>query len=116
MTEVALQVESNEKAPSITRSHLATIRATLGPRYDDIAIVVSELVANSVRHSTSRGIDVSIVANDTTVRIEVTDDGPGFARDDPRGDGMGLAVVEKVVDQWGMNDSNRFTVWAEITK
>jgi anti-sigma regulatory factor (Ser/Thr protein kinase) len=116
MREVALQVESNEKAPGITRSHLAAIRDTLEPRYDDIALVVSELVTNSVRHSVTRGIDVTVRANPTLVRIEVTDDGPGFSRDDPRGDGMGLAVVEKLADQWGMTDSRRFTVWAELAK
>jgi hypothetical protein len=86
MTEVALHVEPNEKAPGIARSHLASIRDTLEPRYDDIAIVVSELVTNSVRHSSTRGIDVTVKANDSMIRVEVTDDGPGFGRDDARGD------------------------------
>lgn len=116
MREVALHVESNEKAPGVTRSHLAAIRDTLEPRYDDVAIVVSELVGNSVRHSLSDRIDVRIRTIDTLVRIEVTDNGPGFARDDPKGDGMGLAIVDKLVDQWGLTDSEGFTVWAELTK
>jgi two-component sensor histidine kinase len=116
MDEVTLQVESNVNAPSLSRSHLETMKSTLQPRYDDVVLVVSELVSNSVRHGASRGIDVKVVAKSGRIRVEVSDDGPGFAADDPRGDGLGLVIVEKLADRWGMKDGRqKFTVWAELS-
>lgn len=116
MNEVTLQVEAGVDAPGRSRSHLEPMKATLQPRYDDVMLVVSELVSNSVRHGSSGGIDVKVTAKRGRIRVEVTDDGPGFAADDPRGDGLGLAIVEKLSDRWGMKDgSQKFTVWAELS-
>lgn len=116
MDEVTLQVESSVNAPGESRSRLESMRATLEPRYEDVMLVVSELVSNSVRHGASDGIDVKVTARAGRIRIEVSDHGPGFAADDPRGDGLGLSIVEKLADRWGMQDGRqRFTVWAELS-
>lgn len=114
MREVALHIESNVNAPRVSRSHLAPLRPSLGPRYDDVVLVVSELVTNSVRHSQSAGIDVTIRSVDGRIRVEVTDDGPGFTPDSPRGEGLGLRLVEKLSDRWGLTSADQFTVWAEL--
>lgn len=114
MTEVTLQVESNELAPSVSRSSLSEIRPALGHRYDDVLLLVSELVTNSVRHSGTSNVDVSVQAEDGVIRVEVSDDGPGFDPRRPRGDGMGLMLVEKLSESWGLQDGDRFTVWAEL--
>lgn len=116
MKEVTLQLESSVRAPSVSRSHLATMRETLEPRYDDVLLLVSELVANSVRHSMSRGIDVRVRTHDGRIRVEVSDDGPGFTSGSPRGDGLGLTIVEKISDTWGHSSGERFTVWAELSR
>ncbi len=116
MSEVTLRVESNERAPSASRSHLDSLRLELEPRFDDVVLLVSELVTNSVRHSESSDIAISVIANNGKVRVEVTDDGPGFNTGDPRGDGMGLEIVEKLADRWGLKNENGFTVWAEMTQ
>ena len=116
MDEVTLQVESNVNAPSLSRSRLEPMKALLEPRYDDVVLVVSELVSNSVRHGASEGIDVKVTARSGRIRVEVTDQGPGFSVDDPRGEGLGLTIVEKLADRWGMkNGRRRFTVWAELS-
>lgn len=116
MGEVTLQVESNVDAPGFSRSHLAPLKAELEPRFDDVILVVSELVSNSVRHGGSNDINVRVTARAGRIRVEVTDDGPGFEADDPRGDGLGLNIVEKVSDSWGMqNGRQKFTVWAEFS-
>lgn len=116
MDEVTLQVESSVNAPSVSRARLSDMRPQLEPRYDDVILVVSELVSNSVRHGSSNGIDVTVTNRGGFIRVEVTDDGPGFSIDAPRGDGLGLSIVEKVADRWGMKDGNsRFTVWAELS-
>lgn len=116
MDEVTVQVDSSVSAPGLSRSRLAPMRGTLGGRYEDVILVVSELVSNSVRHGRrTTDIDVKVTADDGRIRIEVTDDGPGFSADSPRGDGMGLAIVEKLSEQWGMQGADhRFTVWAEL--
>lgn len=116
MDEVTLQVESNLDAPSLSRSQLLRLKASLEPRYEDVVLVVSELVANSVRHGSSSNIDVRVAAQTDRIRVEVTDNGPGFSVDDPRGEGLGLLIVDKLADRWGMKDGRRkFTVWAELS-
>jgi len=113
---MTLQVESNVNAPRVSRSRLASMKPSLGPRYDDVLLLVSELVTNSVRHSESNGIDVRVTTADGRIRVEVSDEGPGFTPDSPRGDGMGLKIVEKLSERWGLTSSDRFTVWAELSR
>lgn len=116
MVVMTLQVESNTEAPSLSRSQLASVRSKLEPRYEDVVLVVSELVTNSVRHGSSTGIDVKVTTQDGRIRVEVADDGPGFSANAPRGEGLGLSIVEKLADRWGLReDRSRFTVWAELS-
>lgn len=116
MDEMILQVESNVRAPGLSRSRLADMRSRLEPRFDDVVLVVSELVSNSVRHGSSNGIDVKVTAGGGTIRVEVADDGPGFAADVARGEGLGLTIVDKLADRWGLDESrSKFTVWAELS-
>lgn len=116
MNEVTLHVESSIDAPRQSRSGLAPMKAKLASRFDDVLLVVSELVSNSVRHGASDGIDVKVIARAGRVRVEVTDEGAGFDESQPRGDGLGLTVVERVADTWGIQDTRqRFTVWAELS-
>lgn len=116
MREVSLRIESDVKAPSKSRSRLAAMRPKLEPRYEDVLLVVSELISNSVRHSDSTQIDLTVTTQDGQIRIEVSDDGPGFTHDTPRGEGMGLTIVEKLAERWGLVSDDRFTVWAELLK
>jgi two-component sensor histidine kinase len=116
MNEVTVKVDASVHAPRLSRSRLAPMRPTLGDRYDDVVLVVSELVSNSVRHGSSGDIDVKVTNRNGRVRVEVTDDGPGFDANAPRGEGLGLTIVERLVDRWGMQDGGqRFTVWAELS-
>jgi len=91
------------------------MKSELGTRFDDVLLVVSELVSNSVRHSQSHDIDVRVEALDGHIRVEVSDEGPGFARDQPRGEGLGLGIVESLAERWGMVAGEQFTVWAELS-
>lgn len=115
MREVTLQVESNVNAPAISRSGIASMRSSLEPRYEDVLLLVSELVTNSVRHTDSEDIDIRVETYDGRIRVEVSDDGPGFDTTDPRGDGLGLTIVDRIADTWGLAAGRRFTVWAELS-
>lgn len=92
------------------------MRSSLEPRYEDVLLLVSELVSNSVRHSDTGDIGVRVETEDGRIRVEVSDDGPGFAPGSPRGDGLGLVIVDKLADVWGLSRGERFTVWAELTR
>lgn len=114
MTEMNLTLESNEQAPRISRQKLSEMRSELEPRYDDLALVVSELVSNSVLHSNDGLVSVSLSKTNDRVRIEVKDPGPGFDIDHPRGDGIGLEIVSRVAETWGVDNEGECTVWAEV--
>lgn len=114
MTEVNLTLETNEQAPRISRQKLSELRSELEPRFDDLALVVSELVSNSVRHSGDGLVSVSIKKTANLVRLEVRDPGPGFDPDHNDSDGMGLRIVSRVADAWGIDNDGACTVWVEI--
>lgn len=116
MTEMNLTLESNRQAPHISRQKLSEIRSEIEPRFDDLALVVSELVSNSVRHSGHKTVSVSVSIRKTAnlVRLEVRDLGPGFDPDRNESDGMGLRIVSRVADAWGIDNDGACTVWVEI--
>lgn len=64
-----LDVE-NEIAPVV---HLLPI----GTRYEIYAIV-NEAVANAAKHASAKRVGVNVDVDDTTVRIDIADDGKGF--------------------------------------
>jgi anti-sigma regulatory factor (Ser/Thr protein kinase) len=91
---------------------------------EDLALLVSELVTNAVRHaglSSGDPIDVKLVNGGRTVRLAVHDGGGGFtfspARDDgpPAAGGRGLAIVDALSANWGVDrDGAGCTVWCEL--
>jgi anti-sigma regulatory factor (Ser/Thr protein kinase) len=114
MREVTLKLKPSKDAPRISRSQLAEMREALGRRYDDAALIISELVTNSVRHAGDTSISVTVQARADRVRLEVRDGGPCFDLSQPRGEGLGLTFVEKIADRWGIENSGPCTVWAEL--
>lgn len=73
------------------------------PRPDDVVLVVSELVTNSVR-ADAAGIDVELVVHEDCVQLQVADDAPGWpnvhhaAVEDVSG--RGLEIVATLADEW----------------
>jgi anti-sigma regulatory factor (Ser/Thr protein kinase) len=84
-------------------------------------LLVTELVANCVRHAEMDPLDGQIVlfgrmAPDH-VRIEVADTGTGFDPDDPATPGLGLRLLDKLATSWGTARSDAgFRVWFEIDR
>jgi anti-sigma regulatory factor (Ser/Thr protein kinase) len=85
-----------------------------------LLLVVSELVNNSVQHGRAKPIQLRISADkDAVVRGEILDDGCGAVaiRDpstNPLDGGLGLRLVDALVDRWGVRDGST-NVWFEMT-
>lgn len=85
---------------------------------DDVQLVVSELVTNSL-HAGSSSLDVTIAVDDTYVRVGLADDAPGeptprrAAPDDAHG--RGLAIVAALAADWGVRRRGAGKeVWATV--
>lgn len=90
---------------------------------DDVALVLSELVTNSVRHATplpSGELEVAWDVGEDMVELRVTDGGAdGCPIPSPAGpdalSGRGLAIVTKLAVAWGVEQAaDCTTVWALV--
>ena len=126
MSEPALELrfDGGERAPRLARH---AVRERLEGTLDeetayDIHVVVSELVANAVRHGGAHGPDavtLKLMVAPDRVRVEVGDPGPGFEppeRPEPRssGGGRGLVLLERMTDRWGVSRGGASRVWFEV--
>ncbi len=99
--------------------------ACLGPTVlEDVRLLVSELVANSVEHSPQReGTPIGLTVSVSTrrVRVEVDDGGHGFTPTQSRPpldapSGRGLFVVDQLAACWGVSGTGGTRVWCEIER
>ena len=105
----------------------AFVEGLLGPGHpcgDVAALLVGELIANSIRHSGSGApgetVTVAVKTADDVIRVEVTDlSGPGVPQPRPSGseteDGRGLHLVARLAARWGWRRRGGRTVtWFEL--
>lgn len=98
----------------------------MGWRAGDAALVVSELVTNSVVHSDAAEdspIELGVEFNNRELRVEVCDGGSARAQQSVRvapsstGDGgMGLMIVGVLADAWGVGGDGQTCVWASFER
>ena len=125
--------ESFETQPQSAGSARALLDASVSlfadvleeDRLDDLRLLLSELVTNSVRHSggdKSDPVRVRVSVNKKTVHVEVTDIGNGFRLPDGpispgHGEGgWGLFLVDQLADQWGVETDGTTKVWFELDR
>lgn len=92
------------------------------PARSDLALVVTELGANAVRHTASGDggkFSVTLIWSESVIRVAVADsgapDGPRFVADPEGEDGRGLLVVQGLSSRMGVRGNRRGRlVWAEI--
>jgi anti-sigma regulatory factor (Ser/Thr protein kinase) len=128
MHPIHLDLTRDSDAPAAARHELEAFRDELDPLlYEDLALLTTELVANSVRHAGPRAgdrvvLDLSLTAG--LVRLEVRDGGPGFVFE-PRKPGdtspyhWGLHMVERIADRWAVvpaNGNGSTCVWFELDR
>jgi anti-sigma regulatory factor (Ser/Thr protein kinase) len=119
-----LEIAATTEAPTRSRRWLDGIPElrALGQVAFDVRLLVTELVANSVRHA---GLDENDVItlmlelSDTRVRVEVRDPGRGFAfpvrpQKLTAEGGRGLQIVAAIARRWGVERSEPIAVWFEI--
>jgi anti-sigma regulatory factor (Ser/Thr protein kinase) len=105
----------------IARRRLVAMEQVLAPEtMAKLRLLVTELVANSVRHASGTPIDLTVTYDDDCVHTEVTDGGHGFVppRPDPspmKTHGWGLFLVRKIAADWGAEPATG-TVWFEIER
>jgi anti-sigma regulatory factor (Ser/Thr protein kinase) len=120
-SSTATLLPSTAQTPSVARTFTreTLTRWRLMASYDDVALVVSELVTNAVMHAGGT-ITVELHRLDHSVRVVVADDSvalpierPGAADDEA---GRGMQLVAAVARDWGAvtwADGGK-VVWAEM--
>jgi transcriptional regulator with XRE-family HTH domain/anti-sigma regulatory factor (Ser/Thr protein kinase) len=112
------RLPTTPSAPRIARAALAATAVGIPTEvYDDAALLLSEIVTNSVMHAGSSWIDVAIDVGLERLRIEVADASPAPLRPRTPDDegGWGLALVAALAPRWGVErrDDGK-TVWIEF--
>jgi anti-sigma regulatory factor (Ser/Thr protein kinase) len=122
---LALVLPGGVEAPIEARGAVRLLRRVIGGELLPLTeLLVSELVTNSVRHGGAGPDDpvrLEVVVSDHTVRVAVSDLGPGF-RPTPQpkttADGIGgwgLIMVDRSATRWGTREGGR-CVWFELER
>jgi anti-sigma regulatory factor (Ser/Thr protein kinase) len=125
LARLHLHLRAGPQAAGEGRHALDRLDGTLDPdQLSELRLLVTELLTNSVRHGATDGewitLDVEIDGN--TVRVVVTDRGPGFVpadRPEPHPDrpgGWGLCLVDSLADRWGVDTADATSVWFELDR
>jgi anti-sigma regulatory factor (Ser/Thr protein kinase) len=120
---VATRLQPN--AGAVSRARAAIDRLELPGQYPergfDLRLLVSELVANAIKHG---GADASILLSveqvGTTLHVAVEDAGPHFTpapTERPAADatsGRGLYLLTALADRWGVERRHGNRAWFEL--
>jgi len=122
---IDLKLRSNPGAvPDARRALEALGEEVSSQTLQDLRLLVSELVTNSVRHAgltEGQTIELKVKLRPDNVRVEVNDQGAGFEpmpRSARGGDesGWGLYLVSRLSDRWGVSSDGVTRVWFELAR
>jgi anti-sigma regulatory factor (Ser/Thr protein kinase) len=119
-----VELERTPEAPSAARAAITGFSADLELDSTTVAmltLLVSEIVTNAVVHpATPQPSTITVRArlSNSAVRVEVTDQGSGFAptpRNPAQLDGgYGLFLLDKQATRWGVEQRPGTSVWFEL--
>jgi anti-sigma regulatory factor (Ser/Thr protein kinase) len=120
--EISAEVMPGPGAAAEARRALEELGDLLSPgKLEDVRLLVSELVTNSLVHAgLSPDEAITVTVQGGLARGEVRDRGPGFEPPQepvPKPDlagGWGLYIVDRVADRWGVARTGSKSVWFEI--
>jgi anti-sigma regulatory factor (Ser/Thr protein kinase) len=119
-------LQRDDDAPAVARRELEEFRTELEPLvYEDVALLLTELVTNSVRHAGPDAGDtvlLDLLVTAALVRVDVRDGGHGFvpvprAANDVSPYHWGLHIVDRLADRWAVvpaNGNGQTRVWFEL--
>jgi anti-sigma regulatory factor (Ser/Thr protein kinase) len=121
---MSVELEPGATAAGEARAALTVLDGRIDAgALDDIRLLVSELVTNSVRHAGAERdlVRLAVRSSGRTVRVEVSDGGRGFTprtRSAPHDEvgGWGLHLVDQLADRWGVETGRRTRVWFELDR
>jgi anti-sigma regulatory factor (Ser/Thr protein kinase) len=120
---INVQFQAGPEAAAGARAALIPLERRIAPELmDDVRLLVSELVTNSVRHSdivASEHVQLDVAVDSSRIRVEVWDSGIGFEPHPRRpgqskDGGWGLYLVDRLADRWGVFRDRLTRVWFEI--
>ena len=120
---VEVELESGPNAAAEARAAIGVLEGDADPDVlDDLRLLVSEMVTNSVRHAGAppgAPIGLAISLSGGVARVEVTDAGRGFEpspRNAPQleAGGWGLHLVDRLATRWGVERGRPARVWFEL--
>jgi two-component sensor histidine kinase len=111
--------QQDRGAPRAARAAVAAMDGIDDDVRCDLTLVVSELVANAVRHAPpvdGGKVRLLVVRREGDVHVEVRDPGGGFdpTPDPNREGGLGLVTVSRVAREWGIQAGDGTTVWCNL--
>jgi anti-sigma regulatory factor (Ser/Thr protein kinase) len=117
-----VEFESSPAAAAWARNALLPLDDRVEPVVmEDVRLLVSELVTNSVRHAGTESdhVKLDVKLADDTLHVQVADTGSGFEPRERMAEatkpgGWGLYLVEKLSDRWGVARNSLTRVWFEI--
>src|SRR3954447_3034797 len=121
--EMSLSLDGGLEAAAQARSALSRLRSDLDPPLiETMRLLVTELIANSVKHARADAVALNVVVGRGAVLVEVRDQGPGFqpvtrTEGQDRASGWGLFLVDRLSDSWGVAREQTVTrVWFELKR
>jgi anti-sigma regulatory factor (Ser/Thr protein kinase) len=124
--QMSFELAGGPYAVTASRLALAGLEDRLDPNVlFDIRLLVSELVTNCVKHARvgpEESIVLTVDIKDSTVRVSVVDEGPGFEPPETpvseqaaeAGSGWGLFLVDQLSEAWGVERHGGANVWFEL--
>jgi anti-sigma regulatory factor (Ser/Thr protein kinase) len=124
-TSIHVTVPVSPEGARRARQQLAGLEREIGREIlDNLRLMVSELVTNSIRHAglaEGARIEMKVQVGSGRIRVEVSDPGPGF---EPRPvtpslyqtSGWGLYLVDQLSDRWGVIRGAFTRVWFELDR
>lgn len=120
---VSLSLNGGPEAAAHARRALSRLRSDLDPPVIEIMrLLVTELIANSVKHAGADAVALNVVVGRGAVLVEVRDEGPGFqpvhrTEEQDKASGWGLFLVDRLADRWGVAREDASTrVWFELKR
>jgi anti-sigma regulatory factor (Ser/Thr protein kinase) len=115
--EIDLTLPRRAASVRAGREALSALRDGLGlAGYQDARLLVSELLTNCVVHGGGETMRLKVTPTAAGHLFEIIDGGPGFTPRPRSEGGRGLALLDRVADDWGLFDDGSTHLWFTLAQ